>query len=1037
MFHKQFCRLFFFPLLLAGLAFGQADVATATLKGTVTDPTGAVIPNATVTVKDTSRGITRTATSNNEGIFLIPLLPPGIFELRATANGFKTQVANGLELRVGDVSVFDLRMDVGQVAEEMVVEATVQTVEVERTQQSNTIGERQVDNLPNVTRDFTSYVFTLPGVASSQAPRAQHAGFTFGTSGFSIGGSNGRSNLVTLDGGENEYGSGQLRITTLSVEAVQEFQVNRNGFNAEFGFTAGTAVNVVTKSGTNRWDGSVYTFYRSQKTSARNFFDRNPRRAFDQQMYPGFTFGGPIKKDKLFFFTSYEYLKSDSARFRSYTNNPQVLAPSAAQAALLAQLDAAPDANIRRISASLRPRLITTNFPTTMNFLRANEQTFTAFGRFHTWSTKVDWNLNEKNQISGRFTLSRRDTDETPVENGVAPSNGTLQQVRDYTAVATWTHSFSGRAINQLRGQIVPNNSATTQSKAPGTSALVIPGLATFNGNFTAPFNTFQDRYQFEDIFSLNRGRHNIKMGISARPVSYEVINELWFRGQWDFTSGVYPLAAIVPAADAGALIGFLGGAPSAATNLTALQSFNLGLPFLYRQGFNNPRWTGTATFIGTFIQDSWKISKRLSMDFGVRWDHDREPKPLKTYNFFSPRIGIAWDPFGDQKTVIRSGFGLFFSPVYYQVSYLTNILNDSGQYINQIFRTPASGAQQTAAIWAFAQSVGKAPFGSLSEAELNRFGIATGPRSPGRVIFEADPNYRPNYSIQANFGIERQILPSLTLDVAWQMYRGVAIQLSRETNVRESGVVSPQFGPQYTFIDPAIAQRNVYGSIGNSIYHGLTVSANKRFSKNFQFQANYTWSKTIDDVTDFNSAFSAFMPTRLFAERGLSVFDIRHNFVASGVVMSPWKGGQGNAWKTIWSDIQFSPIVSARTGIPFTGRMGRDVNGDNRPQNDRPFAEGRNTGLGPNFFGVDARITKQFWINRESGLRVDFVVESTNLLNKTNFLAVNDIIGNDPALVAGPYNFKGDKSRLATQPLGFTAAADPRRIQFGLRIAF
>jgi hypothetical protein len=1025
-------RLFILLVFALTPCFAQADVSTATLKGTVTDGSNAVAPSVTVIAKDKARGIERSAVTASDGSYVIPLLPPGDYEVRATKQGFKTFVAPQLTATVGETFVLDIKLELGAVSEEMIVEATVQQVEVERTQQANTISERLVDNLPNVSRDFTSYVFTLPGVSSSQAPRTQHQGFTFGTSGFSIGGSNGRNNLVTIDGGENELGSGQLRISNLSVEAIQEFQVNRNGFAAEFGFTAGTAVNVVTKSGSNDFHGSAYTFFRSQRFGARNYFNSSATKAFDQNLIPGFTLGGAAIKNKLFYFFSYEYLKSDQARFRSYTNNPAILGPSAAQADLLGRLDSSADTNVRRIGATLRGTLSTANFPRTLNFLRANENPPAAFGRFHTPSFRMDYQATANDSINGRFTLSRRFTDDTTIDNSQGPSNAFDTLIKDYTGVVTWNHTFEGgRTLNQARVQVAPGFSAVTAAKAPGTAQINIAGIASFNRNFGAPLETYQNRFQFENIVAMSRGRHNIKFGASLRPVNYRVRNELWFGGQWDFNGGVYPLLAVLPAADAGALIGALGGQPSALTNLTALQSFNLGLPFLYRQGFGTPEWKGTATFLGTFLQDSWKITPRFSLDYGVRWDYDNEPAPLKTYNFFSPRLGFAWDPMGDQKTVVRGGGGLFFSPVYYQVTYLTNLLNDSGQYINQIFRTPAFPAAQTpAALWGFLNARGRALTGTFAEAELQSLGVNTGRGNAGRVIFEADPNYRPNYSGQANFGIERQLAPSTTLDVAWNMYRGVAIQTPREVNYRQTGVVDPLFGPQLTAIDPTIAQRNVYASIGNSIYHGLTVSLTKKYSRNFQMMTNYTWSKAIDDTTDFNSAFSAFLPTNLQLERALSVFDIRHNFVASGVWNSPYKN-------RFFGDISIAPIISARTGIPFTARVGRDVNGDNRAQNDRPFAASRNTGIGPGFFSADLRVTKQFFINRERGIRAEFIAEGTNLTNRTNFLAVNDVIGSDPTLLRGPFNFEGRKNVPSTAPLGFTAASDARRLQFGVRMAW
>jgi hypothetical protein len=1042
---------------LAAPVLPQADVSTATLKGMITDPNGAVVAGASVTAKNLATGITRTAKSNEEGGYQIPLLQPGQYELKVEAAGFETKVASPIELTVGQILVYNVEMRIGGVATEVVVTADTPIIEVERTQQANTIDVRQIENLPNIGRAFTTYVYTLPGVSDSNAPRVQFPGFTFGTSGFSIGGSNGRNNLITFDGGENEYGSGQLR-TNISIEAIQEFQVNRNAFAAEFGFTAGTAVNVVTKGGTNEFHGSAYTFYRSQKTSARNFFDRGAKKAFDQQVYPGFTLGGPIAKNKAFFFTSYEMLKSDAARFRRYTDNPILLGPTAAQSAYIAQLEASTNATIRRIGVGLRAALTTTNFPTTMKMLRDNEGAFTSPGRFHSWTTRVDYHIGERDSIMGRFSLTHNNDDQLGLANDQSPSSSTDLFYRDYTAVISWMHNFSTTLTNQFRTQLVLNNSAKTVPELPDSTSLLIAGVGNFGRPFLTPFNTFQDRYQFEDIVAWGRGRHNFKFGASYRPVNYRVINELWFSGEWTFSSGIFPIILAVAPADRPALVVFNranripdNGPPAA--NLTSIQSFNLGLPFLFRQGFNNPEWKDWAHYLGAFAQDSWKVSPRFTLDIGIRVDYDAEPKPLNKNTYLSPRLGFAWDPFGNQKTVIRGGGGLFYSPIYYQVTYVTNLLDDSGRFINQIFKTPADGAQSPAALWAFGVGLNKLPFKALSEADIRAFGITIGRGAPGRVIFEADPNYKNNYSAQASLGISREIMRDLSLEVAYQMYRGVHIQVPHERNYRESGVVNPAFGPQFVRIDPTITQRNVYASIGNSIYHGMTASLTKRYRNNYQLQINYTFSKAIDDNTDFNSAFAAFIPTRLDLERAISVFDIRHNFVASGVFRTPFKAGSGqNLIARALADITISPVIFLRSGIPFTLRIGRDVNGDTHGLYDRPFLASRNTGRGENFYNVNLRINKQFYINRDSGLRVEFIAEATNLLNRTNFLAVNDVVcgGNvdprftDPAfpgcdtrILFGPFNLRGSKAIPSTAPLGFTAAASPRQFQFGLKVAF
>ncbi|HLG15931.1 MAG TPA: TonB-dependent receptor [Blastocatellia bacterium] len=1032
-------------LMVTTPALPQSDVATATIKGTVTDQNNAVVVGATVTAKSVDKGTTRLDRTNSDGNYQIPSLQPGAYELRVEATGFQTHVLKSVEVTVGKVVVLDVQMSVGAVTNEIQVTTDVPLIETERTQQANTIERRQVENLPNIGRDFTQYVFILPGVSSSSLPRIQNPGFTFGSSGFSIGGSNGRNNLITMDGGENEYGSGQLR-TNISVEAIQEFQVNRNAFAAEFGFTAGTAVNVVTKGGTNSFHGSGFVFYRNQSTGARNFFDFRNEKAPEKRIYPGGTFGGPIIKNKAFFFTSFERQILDTVRFRGYTDNPANLLPTLGQSSYLATLDASASANIRRIATDLRRNLTTTNFSNTMKLLTDNEGNIVAPDRLNSWTTRVDYQIGSNDSLSGRFSLTHNDTDNLLEANTGSPSASTFLIYRDYTAVGTWTHNFGTSVVNTLRTQFVPNNSARTIPKAPGSTSLIIAGVGNFGRDFAGPFNTFQDRYQFEDNVTWVRGAHSIKFGGSYRPVNYRVINELWFGGEWQFLAGALPIILAVPPADRTAFfvnnlgLGLPGNGPATA-NQTSLQTFNLGLPFLFRQGFGNAEWQDWGHYVGLFVQDSWKVSPKFTLDFGVRYDYDREPAPLKHKGYASPRLGFAWDPKGNQKTVIRGGAGVFYSPVYYQVAYVTNLLNDSGQFISQIFKDFRfdAGAQNPVAIWAAGIAAGKLPFKALTQAELNSFGIATAPKSPGRVIFDADPNYKNNYAIQASLGISRMIRRDLSLDLAYQMYRGIHIQVPHEVNYVESPVPSPTFlntGPNFVRIDPTITQNNIYKSIGNSVYHGLTASLTKRFSNNFQFQANYTLSKAIDDNTDFNSAFAAFIPTRLDLERALSAFDIRQNFVVNGIVQLPFKSGEGhNIVARAFADTTITPIMFLRTGIPFTVRFGRDVNGDTHSLYDRPFRASRNSGRGDSFFSLDMRVTKQFFISRDSGVRIDFITEGTNLTNHTNFLSVNDVLGVTPD--PGVYNLGGSASLPRTTFLGYTSASAGRRIQFGFKVGF
>jgi hypothetical protein len=360
------------------------------------------------------------------------------------------------------------------------------------------------------------------------------------------------------------------------------------------------------------------------------------------------------------------------------------------------------------------------------------------------------------------------------------------------------------------------------------------------------------------------------------------------------------------------------------------------------------------------------------------------------------------------------------------------NLLNDSGKYINQVATQLSATNPTVAELWGLGLQEGKLPFGQIGAPELSLFGLTPGPGGNGRVIFNLGSNYKNNYSVQASFSIAREIAHNLSLEVGYLLYRGVHLQLSQETNYRETGAFDPTYGPQYTPINPTIAQQNSYSSIGNSIYHGLTTSLTKRYSKRFQFQANYTFSKSIDDVTDFNSQFSSFFPTRLYLERGLSAFNIKNNFVANAVYTTG-----GPRWI---SGLLLSPIVTARSGIPFSVTVPGAQNGtEGHSLYARPYYIPRDSGIGPVFYSFDMRVSKAFTLKPDSSARIEVSVEGTNLLNRTNFISVNNVFSvGDPRLAApGPFNFSGSSSLSPTQPLGFNAASTPRQIQFGLKLAF
>jgi hypothetical protein len=519
---------------------------------------------------------------------------------------------------------------------------------------------------------------------------------------------------------------------------------------------------------------------------------------------------------------------------------------------------------------------------------------------------------------------------------------------------------------------------------------------------------------------------------------------------------------------------------------INALQAAALGLPSFYQQGFGSGKIKSTNPLFAGYWEDSWSARPNLTLNYGVRYELDKRYAPMRTDgNNFAPRVSLSWDPFGDHKTVVRAGYGMFYAPIYFQIDAAVNYLGvinrmngnrqvtdlstcasgtDCFRQIAQVFvqlnGVPGSPPSLTSALifqTLFAQ--GKINCGTpatgteacITPADLAQFGINitnNGRIPPLTVLFSAAPNYRNTCSQQAEVAFERDLGHRLSVSLSYIHARTLHIPRARDKNLKPAPFLAT--GPANIpirrwngpgcagalvvncFVNPLLLQDNVYESSGSSVYDGGIIEVNKRFGKNSSLIANYTFSKAIDDVTDFNSDFQANDQIDLRAERGLSPFDQKHKVVIAGVFSLVTKDNAKSFAARLFSGFTFSPVLRGNSGRPFNLLAGTDVNGDRHSTSDRPPGAGRDAGHGPGFWTFDLRLMRQFELSEKARLQV--TAEGFNLFNHTNFAAVNNVVGPN---FAPPFNVTGLAGRSPNQPLGFTAANPMRQIQLGVRLIF
>ncbi|HEV2667297.1 MAG TPA: TonB-dependent receptor, partial [Blastocatellia bacterium] len=547
---KVFCLLS--ALGLGALsALAQARSSSADLTGTVSDPSRLFLRGAAVTATNLATGLSRSATTDANGVYRIPLLPPGVYEMKIELKGFNTQIKKDVILTVGQILTLNFEMAIGDSEKTVVIETDEPLIETERTHQSSTITQRPINELPIDGRNFLDFARLTPGVVEEPPAITSIQVGAVTTSGLSFAGQNGRANSVQIDGVDNNDTSSNGVRPTISQEAVNEFQINRSGFNAEFGRATGGVINIVSKSGTNQFHGNVYNYFRNERLDARNVFaasqSQDPPFRRNQ---PGFTFGGPISKDKVFFFTAYEGLFRRESAFTTTLADPTILQPTAGQQDLIATLIGSGAPALVAQGQQLGALLTTSpNSPlaanrNTFNMLAGSNGSFPVIQNLSTGSVRLDAGLSEKDFLFLRYSLTNDSQNNIGVGGLVAPSAGFDIGSRDNTLVLGQTHIFRSGPSNEFRFQFV-RNTYNVDTVDPFGPRIRLSGIGVFGREFSSPSDRDQRRFQFIDNVSLPRGRHNFKLGADFSRYTIDTFSAVFLGGTIEFGQLPIPLGQV------------------------------------------------------------------------------------------------------------------------------------------------------------------------------------------------------------------------------------------------------------------------------------------------------------------------------------------------------------------------------------------------------------------------------------------------------------------------------------------------------------
>jgi hypothetical protein len=958
-------QVLFWLSLLSGFAFAQQSL-TATLEGIITDPNGAVIPSAKVTARNTQTGQTRATQTDESGVYRLPLLQPGTYELAISAANFTEAKRSGITLTVGQKLNLDFALTIGGSNETINISAEAPIIETSRTNISSTVSDQQVATLPIRGRNFLDLVSLTPNVVTDTTRQGD----------LSIGGQRGTFNSLQIDGTDNNNsffgqalgrtGSGRAPYQ-FSNDAVQEFQVNTNSFSAEFGRAAGGSINVITKSGTNQWHGTAFEFFRDQSLNAKrpNFITaRNGlvpvREPYHFNQFGGLI-GGPIKKDKMFIFFNYDGQRNTRPIFMALGQ--------------AAPTDAASQAGLQRV------------LPFVQNYTLGFNQ--------DVYLTKFDWQLDQVNRLSVRHN-AQRFTGRNLENSGPTSAqehSGNSNVVTD-TVTIQLNSAFSGNFLNEFRVQVARDNEPGFANSDNAEGNVLQSGVTAiiFGRNSFSPRYTNEKKYQFIDNVVYTTGRHNLKAGFDVILESIENFFPGNFGARYFFqaTNGYAEFANHFDSTNAGF------------RRVTRFQQSFAG------DGTSGALTNPDFNDFGFFIQDDWRAKSNLTINAGLRYDVQvlRRPttaNPSATLaaaglstntlnqdrNNFAPRLGISWNP--KEKLVIRANAGLFFGrtpAIALGTAHSNNGVNVLGFTLNNVqlpFVYPAR-------------------FPSLDAIR------ALGGTAAVPDIFIFDKNYQQPYTTQASLNLEYALTKTFAVGAAYLHVKGTNLSRTRDLNlgvpvaatINSTGpnagdpIVALPFLRHPGATAPArpiagFGRISSFEGSADSAYNALTLTFRKRFAQNFSFDANYVWSKVLDNVPDQTSvvvgggddAKQAQQSFLLRDDRGAGNANIPHRFVMNALWRLNYFADLNKAARTVLNDWELSGILQLSSGAPFTEFLGLDLNNDGNARSDRTPTRARNSLRGERIETVDARLTKTFFVTEK--VKLQLIGELFNLFNHTN----------------------------------------------------